>query len=56
MQAPSSPIVTRAGVTYHVQAVGQLNMVMTERGGRWICLIAKLPAERWMDLASSLEF
>jgi hypothetical protein len=56
MQTPTSPIVTRGGVTYHVQSVGQLNMVMTERNGRWICMIARLPVERLMDLASSLEF
>jgi len=56
MQAPASPTVTRGGVSYHVQSVGPLNMVMTERNGRWICLIAKLPAERLMDLAASLEF
>jgi len=56
MKTPPSPTVTRGAVTYHVQSVGQLNMVMTERNGRWVCLIAKLPAERLMDLASSLEF
>jgi hypothetical protein len=56
MQAPNSPTLTRAGITYHVQSVGQLNMVMTERNGRWICLIGRLPVDRLMDLASSLEF
>jgi anti-sigma factor RsiW len=56
MQAPASPTVTRGGVTYHVQSVGQLHMVMTERNGRWICLIGKMSADRMMDLASSLEF
>jgi hypothetical protein len=56
MQAPTSPTITRGGIAYHVQSVGQLNMVMTERNGRWICLIGKLPVERLMDLASSLEF
>ena len=56
MQAPSSPVVTRNSIVYHVQAVGRLNMVMTERNGRWICLIATLPAERLMDLGSNLQF
>jgi hypothetical protein len=56
MQAPDSPTVVRAGVTYHVQTVGQLNMVMTERNDRWICLIGALPKERLMDLASGLGF
>ncbi len=56
MQLPRSPIVTQNGVEYHVQSSGQLNMVMTERGGRWVCLIAKLPANALMDLASNLQF
>lgn len=56
MQMPTSPIVTRNGVEYHVQSSGALNMVMTQRQGRWICLIAKLPTDRLMDLASGLEF
>jgi hypothetical protein len=56
MQTPTSPIMTRNGIQYHVQSAGSLNMVMTDRGGRWVCLIAKLPPDRLMDLASSLEF
>jgi hypothetical protein len=56
MEAPRSPTVIRDGVTYHIQTVGQLNMVMTERNDRWICLIAALPKERLMDLASGLGF
>jgi hypothetical protein len=44
------------GVEYHVQATGSLNMVMTQRDGRWVCVIAKLPADRLMELASSLQF
>jgi hypothetical protein len=56
MRTPSSQTVTRGGVSYSVQAVGSLNMVMTERNGRWICLIGELPAERLMDLAMQLQF
>ena len=56
MRLPKSPTVTRGGVTYHVQAAGDLNMVMTERRERWICLIGRLPAPRLMDLADQLQF
>jgi hypothetical protein len=56
MQLPTSPTKTRNGIEYHVQSAGALNMVMTLREGRWICLIAKLPVDRLMDLASSLQF
>ena len=56
MRLPDSPSVTRAGVTYHVQAAGGLNMVMTERNGHWVCLIGRVPADRLMDLTSSLQF
>ena len=56
MRLPKSDALTHAGVTYHVQSSGRLNMVMTERNGRWICLIGELPAERLMDLAAGLTF
>jgi hypothetical protein len=56
MKLPTSPTMTRNGIEYHVQSAGALNMVMTQRQGRWICLIAKLPVDRLMDLASSLQF
>lgn len=60
MKLPASPIQVRAGNTYHVQSVstghGVLHMVMTERHGRWVCLIGQLPAERLMDIADQLQF
>ena len=56
MKTPSSPIVEYNGVEYHVQSVGALNMVMTQRNDRWVCLIAKLPQTKLMDLAASLQF
>ena len=51
MKLPTSPAVTRNGIEFHVQSAGEVNMVMTQREGRWICLIAKLPVDRLMDLA-----
>jgi hypothetical protein len=56
MRPCPGPAVTRDGVTYHTHAVGTLNMVMTERGGRWVCLIAELPADQLIDLACRLRF
>ncbi len=56
MKLPKSPKVQHDGVTYHVQSFEQINMVMTERGGRWVCLISELPAERLMDIAQKLKF
>ncbi len=56
MKLPKSPTVDHGGVTYHVQSFEQTNMVMTERGGRWVCLISELPAERLMDIAQKLRF
>jgi hypothetical protein len=52
----SSPTKVRGGITYHVQSVGRLNMVMTEKSGRWVCLIGELPSEGLMDLAEQLRF
>ena len=56
MSTPMSPTVNWDGFDYHIQAFERLNMVMTQRGGRWICLIGELPAEKLMDLAARLQF
>lgn len=48
--------VVHGGNTYVVQSVGELNMVMTERNGRWICLIGKLGMDRLTELAAQLKF
>lgn len=56
MRVPTSPVTVHGGVRYHVQSSGHLNMVMTERHGRWVCLIGQLPAERLMDVAAQLQF
>ena len=56
MRLPASPVTVRDGVAYHVQASGKLNMVMTERHGRWVCLVGEMPADRLIALASQLKF
>ena len=56
MRSPKSPEVMRNGVSYRVESVGSLSMVMTERHGRWVCLIGEIPADGLMDLASKLDF
>jgi hypothetical protein len=56
MALPRSPRIIRNGVTYHVQSWDALNMVMTERHGRWVCLIGQVPSQRLMDLADQLQF
>jgi hypothetical protein len=56
MQMPKAPRVFHGGIDYRVQSIGKLNMVMTERSGRWLCLIGELPPQRLMDLAANLRF
>jgi hypothetical protein len=56
MQMPASSTSVRNGIEYQVQSIGTLNMVMTQRNGRLICLIAKLPIDRLIDLSAGLEF
>ena len=56
VRSPKCPEVVRDGVTYRVESVGSLSMVMTERHGRWVCLISATPADGLMDLASKLNF
>jgi hypothetical protein len=56
MKLPAAPVQTRNGVSYRVQHVGDLSMVMTERNGKWLCLIGQLPAEQLMDMARQIQF
>lgn len=56
MRAPDSPVTQRNGIEYHVQSVGNVNVVMAERDGRWVCLMGELPPDRLMDLADQLRF
>ena len=56
MKLHPMPMQLRNGVSYRVQHVGDLSMVMTERDGKWLCLIGALPADRLMDLASQVKF
>jgi hypothetical protein len=56
MKVAPAPIVTRNGIDYRVQKVGDLNMVMTERDGKWLCLIGQTPADHLIDVASQIRF
>ena len=56
MKLAPAPVVSRNGVSYRVQSVGNLHMVMTERDGRWLCLISQLPADRLIDDAARVRF
>ena len=56
MRLPVGPTVTRDGITYHVEMIGALTMVSTEREGRFVCLIGETTQDRLMDLASAMKF
>jgi hypothetical protein len=56
MRLPESEVIVRNGAKYHLQSSKELNMVMTERDGRWICLIAALSSDRLIEIAGSIQF
>jgi hypothetical protein len=56
MKLPTCPMVTRDGITYHVQSTGKLNMITTQRNGRWVCLIGQITTEQLMEMAAKLQF
>lgn len=56
VKLPASETLTAGGITYHVQSHAGINMVMTERDGRWVCLMARLPLRRLAELAGTLRF
>jgi hypothetical protein len=56
MKLPPAPQIVRNGTTYRAQSVGRINMVMTERNGRWLCLMGEVPADRLVDVAAQVQF
>ena len=52
----SATLLVRGGVTYRIEHVGELNMVMTQRDGRFVCLIGERSVDRLIELSSSLRF
>jgi hypothetical protein len=56
MRSPSGEKVVRNGATYHVVSSGSLNMVSTERAGRWVCLIGETATDRLIGIAEKLQF
>ena len=56
MRLPGGQKVVRNGSTYHVVSSDSLNMVSTERHGRWVCLIGETTADRLIDIAAKLQF
>jgi hypothetical protein len=56
MKLAPAPVMSRNGIDYRVQKVGDLSMVMTEHNGKWLCLIGQVSAERLMDVAAQVRF
>ena len=56
MNLPAAPAQMHNGVSYRVQSVNGLSMVMTQRNGRWLCLMGQVSPERLMDLAAEVRF
>jgi hypothetical protein len=56
MKLPRAPVQSRGGLEFRVQHVGNLSMVMTERNGKWLCLIGQTRAERLMEIAAQVRF
>jgi hypothetical protein len=56
LRMPDTQSVVREGVKYHLQTSGDLHMVMTERDGRFFCLISELPTEDLIKLVQGITF
>jgi hypothetical protein len=48
VRMPSLREVIRNGTTFQVQTTPRVNMVMTQREGKWYCLMGKLDPDRLM--------
>jgi hypothetical protein len=56
MRSPVGEKVVRDGAKYHLMSSGALNMVSTERNGRWVCLIGEVSSDRLITIAEQLQF
>jgi hypothetical protein len=56
MRSPAGGKVVRNGAKYHLVSSGALNMVSTERNGRWVCLIGEISSDRLITIAEQLQF
>jgi hypothetical protein len=55
IKTPGGTTLVRGGITYRVQSSGGVNMAMTERNGRWICLMGRLSVDQLVELSSKLR-
>jgi hypothetical protein len=53
---PVGDVVQRNGASYHVVAYETVNMVSTEKAGRWVCLISEMPSNKLIAIAEKLQF
>ena len=53
-RSPDDDTVDHNGRKYVVHSLGGVNMVMTQRGGRWMCLMGEIPQDALMRLAEGL--
>ena len=53
---PVGTVASRDGSTYHLASHEGVNMVSTERSGRWVCLMSELPTDKLVDIAAKLQF
>jgi hypothetical protein len=56
MHHPRGRMIDKDGQHYTVEDVSGLNMVMTRRDGKWVCLMGKVDQEKLLDLATKLAF
>lgn len=56
IKLPECETQTVDGIVYHVQSSQGVNMAMSQRNGRWSCLMGKLPASRLIKIAKTLQF
>lgn len=55
VRTSASVTVKRGRSVFHMQSSDNINMVMLQHGGRWICLMGALPTERLVDLAEKMR-
>lgn len=55
VRAPPGDARVVDGQPIYVHARGDLNMVMTSRDGRWVCVMGRVPADRLVEMARNVR-
>jgi hypothetical protein len=56
LHSPAGKVVTRAGRDFIVHSANGINMVMTQQGNSWLCVMGESDTAQLLDIAEAIKF